>query len=161
MSAHDDVIKWKHIPRYWPFVREIHRSPVNSPHKGQWRGALMFSLIWVWTNDWVNNRDAGDLRCHRVHYDVSLLCDALDPKVASVTAGMILTNILSAASEELTTYIPELIRDGNSRIFYVLPEWSQFSIPQGAIDYKCYIRARYTQIAVLRKFVVDLWILQV
>ena len=41
---HDDVIKWKHFPRYWPFVRGIHRSPVNSPHKGQWRGALMFSL---------------------------------------------------------------------------------------------------------------------
>ena len=35
----------------------IHRSPVNSPHKGQWRGALMFSLICTWTNDWVNNRD--------------------------------------------------------------------------------------------------------
>ena len=45
---HDDVIKWKHFPRYWPFVREIHRSPVNFPHKGQWRGALMFSVICVW-----------------------------------------------------------------------------------------------------------------
>ena len=32
--THDDVIKWKHLPRYWPFVRGIHRSPVNSPHKG-------------------------------------------------------------------------------------------------------------------------------
>ena len=32
---HDDVIKWKHFPRYWPFVRGMHRSPVNSPHKGQ------------------------------------------------------------------------------------------------------------------------------
>ena len=44
-ACYDDVIKWKHFPRYWPFVRGIHRSPVNSPHKGQWRGALMFSLI--------------------------------------------------------------------------------------------------------------------
>ena len=59
---HDDVIKWKHFPRNWPFVRGIHRSPVNSPHKGQWRGALMISLICVWLNDWVNNREAGDLR---------------------------------------------------------------------------------------------------
>ena len=42
---HDDVIKWKHFPRYWPFVRGIHRSPVNSTHKGQWRGAFSFSLI--------------------------------------------------------------------------------------------------------------------
>ena len=42
---HDDVIKWKHFPRYWPFVWGINRSPVKSPHKGQSRGALMFSLI--------------------------------------------------------------------------------------------------------------------
>ena len=44
-KVHDDVIKWKHFPRYWPFVRGIHRSPVNSPHKGQWRGALMFFYL--------------------------------------------------------------------------------------------------------------------
>ena len=35
LTIHDDVIKWKHFPRNWPFVREIHRSPVNFPHKGQ------------------------------------------------------------------------------------------------------------------------------
>ena len=40
--SHDDVIKWKHFPRHWHFVRGIHRSPVNSPKKGQWRGALIF-----------------------------------------------------------------------------------------------------------------------
>ena len=62
ISLHDDVIKWKHFPRYWPFVRAIHRSPVNSPHKSQWRGALMFSLICAWINVWVNNREAGHLR---------------------------------------------------------------------------------------------------
>ena len=70
---HDDVIKWKHFPRNWPFVRGIHRSPVNSPHKGQWRGALMFPLICVWINDWVNNLEAGDLRRYRVHYDVIVM----------------------------------------------------------------------------------------
>ena len=43
-GMHDDVIKWKHRPRYWPLVRGIHRSLVNSPHKGQWRGALIFFL---------------------------------------------------------------------------------------------------------------------
>ena len=48
--------------------------PVNSPHKGQWRGALMFSLIYAWINDWVNNREAGDLRRHRGHYDVNVMC---------------------------------------------------------------------------------------
>ena len=48
--VHDDVIKWKYFPHYWPFVCGIHRSPVNSPHKGQWRGALMFSSICAWIN---------------------------------------------------------------------------------------------------------------
>ena len=70
---HDDVINWKHFPRYWPFVRGIHWSPVNSPHKGQWRGALMFSLICVWTNGWEKNGDAGDLRRHRAYYDVTVM----------------------------------------------------------------------------------------
>ena len=49
------------FPHYWPFVRGIHWSPVNSPHKGQWR--------WVWTD----NRDAGDLRRNRAHYDVTVM----------------------------------------------------------------------------------------
>ena len=70
---HDDVIKWKHFPRYWPFVRGIHRSPVDSPHKGQDRGALMFSLICAWTNGWANNRDAADLRRHHTHYDITVM----------------------------------------------------------------------------------------
>ena len=70
---HGDVIKWKHFPRNWRFVRGIHRSPVNSPHKGQWRGALMFSLICVWINDWVNNGEAGDLRRYPAHCDVTVM----------------------------------------------------------------------------------------
>ena len=61
------------FPRNWPFVRGIRRSPVNSPHKGQWREALMFSFISAWINDWVNNRVAGDLRRYRTHYDVIIM----------------------------------------------------------------------------------------
>ena len=45
MEFHDDVIKRKHFPLYWPFVRGIDRSPVNSPRKGQWRRALIFPLV--------------------------------------------------------------------------------------------------------------------
>ena len=71
--SNDDAIKWKHFPRNWPFVRGIHRSPVISPHKGQWRGALVFSLICFWINGWVNNREAGDLRRYRAHYDVTVM----------------------------------------------------------------------------------------
>ena len=51
-------------------------SPVTGEfpaHKGQWRGALMFSLICAWINDWVNNREAGDLRRHRTHCDVIVM----------------------------------------------------------------------------------------
>ena len=70
---HVDVIKWKHFPRKWPFVRGIHRSPVNSPHKGQWHGTLMFSLICAWINGWVNNGEAGDLRRYRADYDVIVM----------------------------------------------------------------------------------------
>ena len=70
---HDDVIKWKNFPRFWPLVRGIHRSPMNSPHKGQWRGAMMFYLICVWINDLVNTREAGDLRRYRAHYDVNVM----------------------------------------------------------------------------------------
>ena len=40
IQAHDDVIKWKHFPCFWPFVRGIHRSTANSPHKGQWYGTV-------------------------------------------------------------------------------------------------------------------------
>ena len=29
IKYHDDVMRWKHFPRYWPFVRGIHRSPEN------------------------------------------------------------------------------------------------------------------------------------
>ena len=70
----DRTLWWRHqmeaFPRYWPFVRGIHWFLVNSPYKGQWRGALMFTLICSWINGWVNNREAGDLRCHHAHYDI-------------------------------------------------------------------------------------------
>ena len=73
LITHDDVIKWKPFPYYWPFVRGVHRAPPNSRHKGQWRGALMFSLICAWIKGWTNNRYAGDLRRHRVYYDVTVM----------------------------------------------------------------------------------------
>ena len=80
VHTHDDVIKCKHFLRYWPFVWGVHRSPVNSFHKGQWRRALMLSLICAWINGCVNNRLAGDLRRHRAHYIVIVMgsCFAVD-----------------------------------------------------------------------------------
>ena len=52
------AVTWKSSLSYWPFVRGIHRWPVDSHHKGQWRGALMFYFICLWSNGWANNRDA-------------------------------------------------------------------------------------------------------
>ena len=73
IAGYDNVIKLKYFSRCCPFVMWIHQSPVNSLNKGQWRGALMFFLICAWINAWVNNREAGDLRRHRAHYDVILM----------------------------------------------------------------------------------------
>ena len=56
-----------------PLCGKNHRSPVNSTHKGQWRGASMFSLICAWINGWVNHREAGDLRSHGDLYDITVM----------------------------------------------------------------------------------------
>ena len=72
-SDHDDVINRKHFPRYLPFVRGTHRSTVNSPHKGQWRGALILFFIFAWTNGWANDQGAGHLRRHCGHCNVTVI----------------------------------------------------------------------------------------
>ena len=58
------------------------RSPVDSPHKGQWRGTLAFSLICACTNGWANNRDVDDFRRHRAHYDVTVMSKTMPVDVA-------------------------------------------------------------------------------
>ena len=107
VSCHDDVIKWRHFPRYWPFVRGIHRSPVNSPHKGQWRGALMFSLVCVWINGWVNNREAGDLRRHCAHCDVIVMCikpSITNPLVTDSYICLVFIKTVSASGTQQISY---------------------------------------------------------
>ena len=76
LSVHDNVIKWKYFPRDWLFVRGIHRSPVNSPHKGQW--CVTWCFLWSVSEKkgWVNNRYAGKLRRHCTHYDVTVMLSA-------------------------------------------------------------------------------------
>ena len=70
---HDDAIKWKHFPCYWTFVRGIHWSLVNSPHKGPVTQSELWCFLWsaLCIIGWVNNREAGDLR--RTHYDVTVM----------------------------------------------------------------------------------------
>ena len=72
--------------------RVTDRSPANSPHKGQWRGALMFSLICVWINGWVNNREAGDLRRHRTHHDVIVMSSLAALEVVILTTSSAATD---------------------------------------------------------------------
>ena len=59
--------------------------PVNSPLKGQWRRAMMFPLISAWINGWVSNREAGDLKRNRTHYDVILIIHSFKPVMNQFT----------------------------------------------------------------------------
>ena len=61
------------ISNFYP--NDLIRTQFCTCHgKGQWRGALMFSLICAWTKGFANNQDTSDLRCHRAHYDVTVIC---------------------------------------------------------------------------------------
>ena len=81
----------------------------NSPHKGQWRGALMFSLIWTWINSWVNNPEAGDLRRHRAHCYVSVMStQRLWPNLLSryiIHAVSVETNQSGRSPKEVTPFL--------------------------------------------------------
>ena len=97
-SSHNDVIKWKYFPRYWPFVRGIHRWP----QKGQRRGALMFSLICAWINGWVNNRKAGDLRGLRAHYDVIVMDHCITQFISAI-----IINASGTQTYRIRRWVPE------------------------------------------------------
>ena len=157
LKTHDDVIKWKHFPHYWPFVQGIHRSLVNSPHKGQWHGALMFSLICPWINGWVNNREAGDLRHHCAHYDVSVmpLLSLLNNSLTSGRCGSNFKSVffkhtlwirfMSTSCEIAFRWMPQNTFDVNSTLFqitawyyqamgyYLSQYWPSFITPHSII----------------------------
>ena len=95
---HDDVIKWKHFPHYWLFVQGIHLSLVNSPHKGQWRGALMFSLVCALnkrlskqSRSWWLEMPSRSLWCH-----CNVDSHPLSPLMmyVSVTTGLALVHVM-------------------------------------------------------------------
>ena len=73
LIRNDDVINWKYFSRYWSFLMIYSLPSADSPHKSKRYGALVCSLIYTWTNSWANNQDAGDLRRHHAHYDVSVM----------------------------------------------------------------------------------------
>ena len=75
---------WRHQMETFSALPAFNRWPVNFPPNGQWRGALMSSLISVWTNSWVNNRFAGDLIRHRGHYDVTVMFNSIKQNFQSI-----------------------------------------------------------------------------
>ena len=168
LLVHDDVIKWKHFPRNWPFVRGIRWSPVNSPHKGQWRRALMFFFICVWINDWVNNPKAGDLRRYCTHYDVivmpkerilqrnkdnTMAADDLTPGVTKTSVAMVSTVCHSVESPSTVDPQWDIWYWGSKWNLHTVCwsavgcEWGTTSVYFG-ITYVCFIPSRLPVFAV-------------
>ena len=52
-------------------------GPLWGKSTSHWCGALMFSLICAWSYGWANNQDAGDVRRHCAHYDVTVIWPVL------------------------------------------------------------------------------------
>ena len=122
---HDDVIKWKHFPCHWPFVWGIHRSKVNSTHKDQWRGALMFSLICIWINGWINNCGAGDLRRNQAHYVV----------IVMIQCRRLLISFIASVPVHMSSYVPNHITTGSLCRFNYWPKvwfWLGYAQYHGA-----------------------------
>ena len=135
-AIHDDVIKWKHVPRNWPFVGGIHRSPVNSPHKGQWRGALTFSLICVWINAWVSNREAGDSRRYRAPNDVIVMskCVSLNENIRIVILTL-LNFVFKCRLNNKTAFVQVLFFSWDRH--YHFARWSLLSVLQQTLAQCC------------------------
>ena len=84
--------------------------PVNSPHKGHWRGALMIHLISVWINSWRHTREAGDLRRYRAHYDVIVMSLYSGNPATAQATFYIEPMPLTCSQMELERFIAEINR---------------------------------------------------
>ena len=70
--VHDDVIKCKKKKTFSTLLAICAgNSPLTAQNQRRW--PLILSLICAWINGWVNNREAGDLRGHSAHYDVTVM----------------------------------------------------------------------------------------
>ena len=81
-------MKWKHFTRYWPFVRGIHPSSVNSPYKGQWCAALIF----LWSAPEQTVEEAIDLEHHRAQYDVIVMHGIVSVHLFGLNFGTDMSN---------------------------------------------------------------------
>ena len=97
----------------------------NSPHKGQWRGALIFSLICVWIKGWVNDREAGDLRRYRAHYDVTVINYCYHSPV--VAYKIYSTQLYMACYHSVTNHVIRVSYNIIIRILFYKRSWCQHS----------------------------------
>ena len=95
--------------------------PVNSPHKGQWRGALMLSLICAWINDWVNNHEAGYLRHHRGHYDVNVMKAEMGQHRSAMSAS---SELPKSELEVKVTFDPQSRPIWDSKVIFKVKSFS-------------------------------------
>ena len=95
---------------------------MNSPHKGQWRGALMFSLVCAWINCWVNNHEASDLRRHRSHYDVTLMKKGAENRIIKPMHLMLVISELPKLTQQECIYFVQL-RSYTGTIYAFNPLW--------------------------------------
>ena len=109
---------------------------MNSLHKDQWRGALMFSLICIWINGWVNNCEPGDLRCYYAHYNVIVMVDVQDQKFVITASTDVPAHDVGRQSTAtmLTTKLTHLPLDKMATIFLISNKISLKYFPWGLID---------------------------
>ena len=78
----------------------------NSPVPGEFptqrpvRGALMFSLICVWINCWVNLREVGDFRRYPTNYDVIVMMHAISSPLCSQNMETLCTVLSSSEGKQ-------------------------------------------------------------
>ena len=69
------VSRWRHQMEIFSALLTLCAG--NSPVKGNDAGLWCFLWSAPWINGWVNNREAGDLRRHRAHYDVIVMMNLI------------------------------------------------------------------------------------
>ena len=82
----------------------VGNSPVTGefPHKGQWREVLMSPLTCACINIWTNKREAGDLRHHHAHYDVTIMIIATCSMRASIyQSNITVTHFYATRAERI------------------------------------------------------------
>ena len=133
-KEHDDVIKWKHFSALLALCEGNHRLPVNSPHKDQWHGALIF---YVHLNKRLSNPNVGDLRRHGVHCDVTVMNKIIyDIRIFVLSTDGIITDLCPKCKRVFTKFLLKYFSYGRGE--YINPQQIIASSHQ-AITCQCWL----------------------